>query len=132
MCYNSICYVHSRFGFEVIDMPAKKMVLDIDYLVSEYRAGRSCEDIGRELGVNGVTIGKRLKSVGVTPNCGRIGTRIQKLCEVGDAEIARRYLSGESENAIAATLGVSRTSIKLILDRAGIARRSLAETGRLE
>lgn len=55
------------------------------------------------------------------------GRRLKEL-PIGDAELARRYLAGESEKALAAAMGVERSMIRPRLLAAGVQPRGRSES----
>ena len=81
--------------------------------------GMSTPAIGREIGVAGKTVARRLHKLGVTLR----SWRAPKL-PISNAAIARAYRDeGMSVGGVAGMLGVSKTTILRRLDEMGIARR---------
>lgn len=65
MCYNAIARVPSRFCLKVIDMAPKANPVDVDYIIREYSAGKSCLQLAREFDVSRGLIKVRLERAGV-------------------------------------------------------------------
>lgn len=111
-------------------MPAEGVPLDIDNLVRRYVAGEKQQALAEAFGVSVAVVRNRLLKAGVQMrtrsewNTGAARVRLP----VDDAEIARRYLAGESEKALAAALGTSRSAIRRRLDRQGVQARGRSES----
>jgi hypothetical protein len=68
LCYNGVDKITAVAGLEVINRNmAYRRNLDVDYIVSEYLAGKSVKALAEELHVARRAIGLRLKNSGITP-----------------------------------------------------------------
>lgn len=103
-------------------MVAKRKNIDTDYLVREYRSGRSAYDLSREVGLGASNIVRRLREAGVA-------IRSRKL-NLPSEHIANLYAAGMSEKALADKLQISRRAIRarLIEQQVDVRGRSQAET----
>jgi len=98
--------------------------LDVDYIVDQYRSGRSQIDIARELGVGRGAIKRRLKSRNIEIRSPAEQKRIN--IENLD-ELAERYQEGESMQALATEVDANRSTLKSRFKNRGIDIRSGSE-----
>lgn len=104
-------------------MPAKLSNVDVDNLVELYRSGDSYSEVAKKLGVSASFVRKRLVEHGVEL---RPSSHYRR--HVLDTQrVVRRYLSGESEKAVAGSLGVSRQVIRRVLLESGITPRNRSD-----
>jgi DNA-directed RNA polymerase specialized sigma24 family protein len=96
-------------------------VADAD-LVTRYKAGETCAEIAAATGLPGSTVHIRLKRAGdeMRRPDKALGYRRHAL---PDAEIVKRYTAGESITAIAQSLGVPASAVRVRLIEAGVQRR---------
>jgi hypothetical protein len=66
-------------------MTGKLLALDVDYIVKEYRAGRSVLDLASELGVSRNVIDKRLDQAGIERR-GRSAASVTRLAKLSPAD----------------------------------------------
>jgi transposase len=100
-----------------------RIALDVDYLVREYRAGRTADDLGRELGVSVNTIKSRLRKQGVSLAYLKPKPRI----DIDVAALVEAYNDGASVKSLAERFGVSRGVIANRLKWQGITPRNRSE-----
>lgn len=103
-------------------MPTKRLPLDVDDLIRRYAAGESHNAIAETLGVSGETIRDRLTRAGVRMRSKSEAPRPERVA-VDSVAIVSRYLAGESEKALAAAFGISRSAIRMRLRKAGVEPR---------
>lgn len=96
-----------------------------DYIIREYRAGRSSNKIASEFGVTQRVISRILKRAGVT-------LRGRRDRSVTDDMVAELYTSGLSENAVSKRLGIARTAVRRRLIESGVHIRSQSESETLK
>jgi uncharacterized protein (DUF433 family) len=97
-----------------------------DELVRRYQAGESCATIAAATGLCPTSVQGRLKRAGVKLRPpGRPASRGP--LGASDADLVARYRAGETCKVIAEATGVSRTTIRERLRRAGIELRRGAE-----
>lgn len=120
-------------------MPAKASGADFENAIQAYVAGESCENaaarfhvgqgrLSTELAVRSLFRSRKERYQLAAPKIAE--TRMEQL-GLPDAEIAKRYLAGESENTLADAYGVSRTAIAVRLRHQGITRRTQTEANQL-
>lgn len=100
---------------------------DKDKAVKLYLDGLSSDKIGKSFGVSGVAIRQLLKRRNIER---RQDHQKPKLALLEEAELCKRYASGESASNLAPEFGVSINSVGRILRRRGIEVRSMSETHR--
>ena len=83
-------------------------------IVALYQQGLTRAEVATELGCSIGTVDYRLNEVGIRGPRGN-GPR--------DAEIVRRYLSGESLSQVGAATGMTKTAVHQVLRRLGVPRR---------
>ena len=96
-------------------MTAERLNLDTDYLVREYRAGRTAENIARQCGVSKGLVLRRLQEAGEPRRSRRLPLDV--------ALLARLYAEGVSENQLSIRFGIDRNGIRRRLLEAGIQPR---------
>lgn len=112
-------------------MPRKVAFVDFDDMVARYERGESSNQIANMYGVSSVYILSRLKERGVSiMHSRKTGSRHFKTTS-SISSIVDRYISGESENCIAKSLGVSRNVIRKVLIDNSVAIRDNTEANRL-
>jgi DNA-binding CsgD family transcriptional regulator len=79
--------------------------------VSLYQQGLSQRQVAAELDCSTSVVGERLREAGI---------RTIQLNKANDAEIARRSAEGQSQYAIAAAVGMSRSGVRMALRRLGL------------
>jgi very-short-patch-repair endonuclease len=131
MCYYSFSDVVAAFSLEVEHMTAKNTTFDIDYLVSEYLKGRTQAEIAAELGVSNATVSARLNSAGIRGRRNSAPTCPARRLPLPVDDISRRYIAGESVNALAEAYLTSRVTITNRLQEIGIPIRSPLEANQL-
>ena len=97
--------------------------LDEPEIVRRYLAGESACSLGKIFGVGYGAILDRLRRNGIEIRDRKTSAAQANSASLDDAEIIRRYLAGETMQAIADSLGVSFIPIMTRLTKAGIARR---------
>lgn len=99
--------------------------------VERYLAGESMKQIAESHGVSPIVIQRRVDEAGVK----RSNSEAQRLRHgtnaVDEAEAARLYVEGITEQAISIKFGVSRGAIRSILVRQGVQLRTLKEAMQL-
>src|SRR3990172_4802674 len=105
-------------------MATPRKALDVDYLVTRYKAGLSFRDIADEFGVCWGVVRNRVIEAGVSPRPRR--------STIDAASVALRYRSGVSEKQLADELGVSRSVISRRLAEFGTDRRGRSDAERLK
>jgi very-short-patch-repair endonuclease len=87
---------------------------DTDYLIERYRSGIGCNQIGRECGIDGQNIRKRLIQAGVTMRSAAEAKRAH-FPQFDIQRLVSRYNDGDSINSIAKEHGVTRAVIVKLL-----------------
>lgn len=148
-------------GLEVVDRAMKRLDIDRDNVIERYLGGESISQIGKAFTADYATIRKILTQEGVSVRSKSEETRLRmsRLSDaeiatlmaparlahqsikgrpnlkgrvsVDDAAIVARYTAGESEKAIAESLGVSRPVVRRRLLDAGITPRNGSESMRI-
>lgn len=98
-------------------------------IAQEYEAGASLNDLRSKYICDISTLRRTLKRVGVVPR--RRGAQERELLEGQWDEIVRRWEAGESQSAIARSLGLSQARVNSAMRKAGyrpVARRPMRET----
>jgi DNA-directed RNA polymerase specialized sigma24 family protein len=90
-----------------------------------YLAGENTTQLGAAFGVHAATIGKILKRNGT--KCRNLSEAQGGLSPKAKAEVCSRYVDGENTKQLGAAFGVSGYTIRAILERNGIKRRSIKE-----
>lgn len=103
-------------------MPAKLKPADLEDAVRLYHAGEPIAEISRQLGVNVVSVYRRLNQAGVTLRRAE-GRNPNRRIRLDCGDICARYLGGESEKSISETLKVSRKAIRRVIREADIEPR---------
>lgn len=102
------------------------MELDINDLIKRYEAGASPQELAEHFGVGHSTIRDRLRKSGVkmrdVSQARTISSEKRRVIE-DDAIIQTRYYAGESVNALAKSLGVSRQAVMNSLSRSNTIMR---------
>ena len=80
-------------------------------MVSLYGQGLSQRQVAAELDCSASTVGGRPRESGI---------RTIQPNKANDAEIARRSAEGQSQYAIAAAVGMSRSGVRMALQRLGL------------
>ena len=106
-------------------MPMPRIPVDRDQLIGLYARSLSYEEIARELHVTPHTVWRRLHEWGVIGSVQRHGGTWRR--DIDGTAIARRYLAGESEKALADAMGVARHAIRARLIEAGVRPRGRSE-----
>ncbi|WP_240777048.1 helix-turn-helix domain-containing protein [Nonomuraea basaltis] len=94
-----------------------------------YRSGLPGTEVAQRLGVSVSTVSHLLDEQGV-PRRSPAEDAVAKFVRttgVTAEEVARRYLGGESEKALAEALGVWRSTIRIVLTEQGIAARGRSD-----
>jgi len=112
---------------------------DFEHAIQAYVAGDSVETCARRFHTSDKHLADELKRRGLFRNrmqreaIKAVKTRATVIRQVGidPEEIAARYAAGESENALANAYGISRSSIQIRLETAGVERRNQTEANRL-
>jgi len=120
-------------------MPAKCSDADFDNAVQAYIAGESVENTATRFHTSQQRLADYLKAHGLLRDKAsrykiigeKCGATRRALIPLPEAEIAARYLAGESENTLARCFGVSRSAITTRLRVAGVQRRDMATANRL-
>lgn len=110
-------------------MTVKLSAPQIDDLIDRYLAGVTIHEVASEFGVSSTTVEYWLRARDI-PRRGHVKEFVPHL-SLPVEDIARRYLAGESVNALADAYGVSRRVIDRRLDYAGVERRGSTEANRL-
>lgn len=100
----------------------------IDHAANLIRNGEILKVAAEKIGINPVTLSRKLSELGVAVPRGRRGDRVNLPIE----NIAAMYQDGKSENAIANELGVSRGTVRKRLLRVGITPRTQSEAEELK
>lgn len=138
-CVNEhVNFLARKFGIPIRPrLPkAKKVVrvqLDMARAAWLYEIMRmNCRDIGQELGVNGSTIGKRLRAAGVAirhHNDTKRGAKARNRIELDAKKVIKLYLTRfESGQTVADHFGVERGVIDRILRENKIPKKPMSET----
>jgi len=104
------------------------IVMDTDDVIRRIVAGESVKAIAKSLGTCDWTVAARLADRGLTPRGIISRARDERF---PPAEIARRYLAGESELALSIAYGTSRTVIARVLRQTRTRRRTQGESTKL-
>src|SRR5262245_21929879 len=110
---------------------------NLDHLVKRYLAGESALQLGKELGVKGETVSRWLKEGGIQLR-GRTDAQVRRRLNtesrlgLDQEELARRYLAGESEKALAEFLGTNRGIVRRRLLDMGITPRGRSDAERIK
>lgn len=107
-------------------------MMNIDDLAKRYLAGESLQQLGRNVGVKGDTVGRWLTKYGIKLRSKSEAVTVWHGLVVDDDVIVRRYISGESENAIALSLGIDRSSVRSRLVSRNVAIRDRSDAERLK
>jgi hypothetical protein len=89
--------------------------VDVDELVTGYRAGRSLPDLADDFGVHRRTVATHLEQRGV-----RRRLNLRKMSEGDIADAGRRYRAGDSLATVGRTHGVDPATVRRELVRAGV------------
>jgi DNA-binding CsgD family transcriptional regulator len=84
---------------------------DTEVVVTLYREGLSQRQVAAELDCSASTVGERLREAGIRT--------IQPKAAM-DAEITKRWQKGQSQYAIAAAVGMSRSGVRMAIRRLGL------------
>jgi DNA invertase Pin-like site-specific DNA recombinase len=87
--------------------------IDTEVVVTLYREGLSQRQVAAQLDCSTSTVGERLREAGI---------RTIQPNKANDAEIARRSAEDQSQYAIAAAVGMSRSGVRMALRRLGLGR----------
>ena len=71
MCYYVIGKINIATCLEVIDMPRKVIIPNLDDFLKRYQSGESENKLAHEIGINRMTFRKRLLKAGIKPRGGR-------------------------------------------------------------
>lgn len=120
-------------------MPAPIPSRNVDDAVRDYLSGESCQLSAARHRVGQGRLKAVLQERGVWRDAesqnalraAKVSAAQLAASPIPVAEVAERYLAGESENAIAEAFGVSRNVIAARLRAAGVARRTLTQANRL-
>ncbi|MFI6634278.1 helix-turn-helix domain-containing protein [Nonomuraea fuscirosea] len=94
-----------------------------------YRTGLPTTEVAQQLGVSHSTVSRLLDEQGVprrSPSEDAVA-KFVRTTGVTAEEVARRYVSGESEKTLAEALGVWRSTIRIVLTNQGIAARGRSD-----
>lgn len=109
-------------------MPPKAPVPDMTDPIRRYQAGEPAEKLARELGVGGKTFRKWLTAAGVQVRTRGEASTVAFRLEMPDmTNPIRRYLAGETAQALAGEAGVSIRTFQKWLTACGIQPRGMAE-----
>lgn len=120
-------------------MPAKASAGDIENAVKAYVSGESCDNAAARFNTSWLTLSTELKRRDLFRSKAdryaiareRGGATRRKALGLPDAEIAARYIAGESENALSKAYGVSRNAIRTRLESSGVTIRTMSEAAKL-
>ena len=112
---------------------------DIENAIHDYLSGESLDLVSRRHRVGYGRLRGIIESRGLLRTSAetsairssRVAASLLSKSDLPSAEIVRRYLAGESSNALAKSFGVSRRAIDYRLDAAGVDRRGSADANRL-
>src|SRR5262245_17276518 len=93
-----------------------------------YEVGETLESLAQSVGICGHTAKARMKELGVTLRSSKEAISLDRTIPVDIASIITRYQAGETELALAKSLGVSRPVIHRRLVQSGITLRTQGET----
>lgn len=113
MRYYTVSSIKPFFSFKVKHMTPKDTSLDMDYLVAEYRSGRTGNDLAREVGVSPYKMIKALRAAGVQIRDGNKS-------HIEPKTVIARWDAGGSLRSIASEFGVTDKVIRRILDQSGV------------
>jgi very-short-patch-repair endonuclease len=88
----------------------------MDHLIREYQAGRTVDDLARELGVGRTTIFRRFREIGLQMRPSAYQARVA----VSASKVIRLFKSGVGISGIAARMSCSPRPIERVLRDAGI------------
>lgn len=97
----------------------KKLSINKDRIIKMHESGLSVKEIAAKLDVSFPCVYRNLKSKNLGSN--------KKWLQIRDKAVAL-YVSGESENAVAKTIGVDRSTIRTCLIKSGVHIRSQSES----
>ena len=120
-------------------MTAKAPATNLEHAIKRYVAGEGAQRLAAEFGISEQRLSNELKARGLFRDkaaryalaAQRMSATLRAQTGLPDAEIARRYIAGESENALAREFGVARTVITCRLRMAGVERRGSTEANRM-
>lgn len=112
-------------------MSGKPVSIDRNELARRYLAGESTPSLARAYGCCIATIARLLGDAGVQLRSVAEANRLAKGVVVDIEDIARRHIAGESVQALARSVGVSRPTIIRRLSAAGVQVRGRSDANRL-
>jgi very-short-patch-repair endonuclease len=129
--------VPAGFSLEVVHMPAKATEADIENAIRDYIAGERAKVIARRYHIDDKRLLRILHDRGVIRKRSdpiiasaigqKVAAKLHDKLGLPDAEIASRYMAGETEHGLAQAFGVNRTTIATCLKAAGVERRTTTE-----
>lgn len=114
-------------------MPAKASSLNLENAILTYISGESAENASRLFHIGERRLVAELRERGLFRNIKEsralsgVKTGLAQMKALPTEEIAQRYLTGDSEQTLAVSYGVSRRAIAKRLKIAGIQRRTASE-----
>lgn len=112
-------------------MPAKFTTLDTDDIIKRYMGGESGEKIAASIGVSSGPVYRVIREAGVVRSVkeGRAISAANAPPPAHAAEIVDRYKAGQTQDQIAADLGITQATVSHWVIKAGV-QRSRSETER--
>lgn len=117
-------------------MPAPRPQADRDHMIELYRSGMTMKEIAQRFNTHKTVVGKVIRRAGISRLPTEYGVKSRDKAtgdkrfrtDVDLQQVAKRYLAGEPQTAIAQDLQVCHGTIKRWLKEMGIPIRSYAET----